>query len=99
VTKRREVRVAESFFDELDLQLSRERGPNGEPSATDFLVVDLPAVVEVFAAEFDSLPESIGGVGSMRMFIGTSTLTNAFVVYGIETSAGVIELIGIELQL
>jgi len=33
------------------------------------------------------------------MFIGTSALAYAFVVYGIETSAGVIELVGIELQL
>jgi len=49
VTERREVRVAESLFDELDLQLGSERGPNGEPSATDFLVVDLPTVVEAFA--------------------------------------------------
>jgi len=99
MTDRREVRVAESFFEDLDLQLGGERGPNGEPSATDFLVVDLPAVVEVFVTEFDSLPETIGGVGSMRMFIGTSALAYAFVVYGIETSAGVIELVGIELQL
>jgi len=45
MTDRREVRVAESFFEDLDLQLGGERGPNGEPSATDFLVVDLPAVV------------------------------------------------------
>ena len=99
MTERREVRVAESLFDELDLQLGSERGPNGEPSATDFLVVDLPTVVEAFVTEFDSLPKTIGGIGSMRMFIGTCALAYAFVVYGIETSAGVIELVGIELQL
>ncbi len=46
---RREVRVADSFFEELDDQLTAERGANGEPSATDFLVIDLPAIVEEFA--------------------------------------------------
>jgi len=99
VTDRREVRVADSFFEELDLQLGSERGPSGEPSATDFLVVDLPAIVEVFAVEFIDLPETIGGLGAMRMFIGTGTLARAFVVYGVETSTGVVELVGIELQL
>lgn len=99
MSRRHEVRVAQSFFDELDLLLGSERGANGEPSATDFLVVDLPAIVEVFATEFDSLAETILGLGSMRMFIGTGTLANAFVVFGIEASAGVIELVGIELQL
>lgn len=98
MTGRREVRVADSFFVELDLQLGSERGPNGEPSATDFLVVDLPAIVEVFAAEFETLPETIGGLASMRMFIATSTLVRAFVVHGIEISIGVVELVGIELQ-
>ena len=73
MTSRREVRVAESLFDELDQQLGSERGSRGEPSATDFLVVDLPAIVEVFATQFDSLPETFGGLGAMRMFIGTST--------------------------
>ena len=43
---RREIRVAESFFDELDSQLGSERGPNGEPSATDFIVMDLPRIVD-----------------------------------------------------
>lgn len=29
-------------------QLGDTRGPNGEPSATDFLVLELPAIVEAF---------------------------------------------------
>jgi len=99
VTDRREVRVADSFFNELDLQLGSERGPSGEPSATDFLVVDLPAIVDVFATQFNALPGMTDGLAAMRMFIGTSTLASAFVIYGIETSTGVVELVGIELQL
>lgn len=41
MSERREVRIAGSFFEELDSQLGPERGPNGEPSATDFIVIDL----------------------------------------------------------
>ena len=35
---RRVVRVSQAFFDQLDEQLPPERGPEGEPSATDFVV-------------------------------------------------------------
>lgn len=41
MTVRREVRVTEQFFEDLDRQLGDERGPTGEPSATDFL--EMPA--------------------------------------------------------
>lgn len=99
MTNRREVRVAESFFAELDAQLGSERGANGQPSATDFIVVDLPVIVEVFATAFDDLPVAIEGLPSIRMFIGTAALVRALVVHGVETSEGVIELVGVELQL
>ena len=39
---RRSVRVDAQFFAELDAQLRELRGPGGEPSASDFLVIDLP---------------------------------------------------------
>jgi len=47
--ERRIVRVSISFFDQLDEQLSTERSAAGEPSATDFVVSELPAVIERFA--------------------------------------------------
>ncbi len=95
---RREVRVTEAFFEELDAQLGSVRGQTGEPSATDFLVIDLPAVVERFASGFDELPEAVEGIASARMFIGSSALVRAFVVHGIETTEGVVELVGVELD-
>lgn len=52
---RREVRVSEEFFRQLDEQLGAARGPDGEPSSTDYLVLELPAVVELFASQFDDL--------------------------------------------
>jgi len=39
VTGRRSVRVDRAFFDDLDRQLGSDRGPNGEPSSTDFIVI------------------------------------------------------------
>lgn len=98
MSERREVRVTESFFEELDAQLGNERGPNGRPSATDFVVVDLRRIVDEFATRFDDLPEALPGVRAARMLIGAGALFSAYVVHGIETSAGVVELVGVELH-
>ena len=92
------VRVAESFFEQLDALLPADRGPNGEPSATDFLVIDLPAIVDQVATEFDDLPEIIEGVPSARMLINTGRLVNQFVVYGLEAPDGSVDLIGIDVE-
>ncbi len=51
-----------SFFDQLDEQLRAERSADVEPSAADFVVKELPAVIERFATDFESLPEVIDGV-------------------------------------
>ena len=99
MTRRREIRVSESFFAELDNQLGAERGPHGQPSATDLIVVDLPEIVEQFAAAFDDLPEATSGVRVIPMLIGSGTLVAAFVVHGIETTEGVVHLVGIEIDL
>lgn len=94
---RREVRVSPTFFDQLDRQLGPDRGPAGEPSATDFLVVDLPSVVERFATFFDALPDAVVGVPQARVLISTGRVVTAFAVYGLLIAGGAIELIGIVL--
>jgi hypothetical protein len=43
---RRIVRVTDAFFEQLDTQLGADRGPQGAPSATDFLVLELPPIVD-----------------------------------------------------
>ncbi len=95
---RREVRVADSFFARLDEQLGNERGADGKPSATDFIVIDLPTVVEQFAVGFDDLAEAIPGVPSLRMFVGTGALVHAYVVQGIQISGDIIELVAIDIE-
>lgn len=95
---RRRVRVAESFFEQLEELLPPDRGPSGEPSATDFLVIDLPAIVDQFATEFDALPEVIEGVPAARMLISVGRLVGRFVVFGLDTADGSIDLIGLDLD-
>ena len=49
------VRVGQQFFTELDAQLDESRGPNGEPSASDCLLIEPPTTAEAFADPFDEL--------------------------------------------
>jgi hypothetical protein len=95
---RRIVRASTAFFEDLDRQLGPDRGPHGEPSATDFLVIEVPAIVEQFATAFETLPEAVEGVAQARMVIGTARLVRAFAVYGLLMSDESIELIGIEID-
>jgi hypothetical protein len=95
---RRIVRASPAFFVDLDRQLGPDRGPHGEPSATDFLVIELPAVVERFATDFEALPEAVEGVAEARMVIGIGRLVRAFAVYGLLMSDDSVELIGIEID-
>ena len=43
----RHVRFTDSFFDRLDGLLPDERGADGSPSATDFLLYELPRIEEL----------------------------------------------------
>ena len=98
MTARREVRATDEFFDDLDRQLGDERGQEGEPSATDFLLMDLPAIIEQFAERFDDLLEVVPGEPTVRVVVGAGILVRAVVVYGVELSDGVVELVGVEID-
>jgi hypothetical protein len=98
VTDRRAVRVTDAFFRQLDTYLASERGPNGEPSTTDFIVLELPPIVERFATDFEGLPEIVEGVPAARMLITSGVLVRAVAVYGIATSNTTIDLIGLTIE-
>jgi len=95
---RRVVRVSPAFFEQLDEQLGTARGEAGQPSGTDFLVIDLPAIVERFATDFEGLPEFVEGVGVARVLVATGRLVRAVAVYGLLVADDSVELIGIELD-
>ena len=98
MTTRRSVRVTEAFFEQLDDVLGPERGDEGDPSATDFIVLELPAIVERFATGFDELPEIVEGLPAGRMLIASGVLVRAVAVFGLLTSDATIDLIGLTLH-
>jgi hypothetical protein len=90
--------VTADFFEAVEQQLPAERGPDGEPSAHDFLAVDLLAIVEHFENDWDKLPELIAGRPDYRQLIGTGRMVYGYVAIGQLASDGAVELVGIQLD-
>ncbi len=97
MTERRTVRATYGFFEDLDRQLGSDRGPNGEPSTTDFQTIELLRVVDRFAEQFDDLPELIPGRSDYRVLLASGVLVRSFNVVGQLVSDGAIELVSIDL--
>lgn len=95
---RRSVRVDAPFFVELDAQLGETRGPNGEPSASDFLLMDLPTIADAFAERFDDFPLMYPDRGDYRYLVTTGRLVRAAMVVGQLVADGSIVLFGIEID-
>ena len=98
MTSRRIVRVTDAFFEQVDDALGLDRGPNGEPSATDSIVLELPSIVERFATDFEGLPEIVEGVPAGRMLITSGVPVRAVAVFGLATSDTTIDLIGVTIE-
>jgi len=96
---RRIVRVDPHFFAELDSQLSESRGPDGEPSASDFLVIDLPTISDAFAEHFDEFPPMYPDRADYRYLVTTGKLVRAVLVVGQLVADGSIVLFSIDIDL
>ena len=98
MSPRRHVRVDSGFFDDLDAQLGTARGPKGEPSSTDFLVLDLPTIVDRFAEDFESLALVYPGRSDYRVLVSTGTLVATSVVIGQLVADDTVVLLGVEVD-
>ena len=96
---RRTVRVDQQFFTELDAQLGETRGPNGEPSASDFLLIELPTIAETFGERFDELLRLYPERDDYRYLVAGGRLVYAVVVVGQLINDDMISLFGIEIDL
>ncbi len=92
------VRVSRAVFEEIDRVLGTARGPHSEPSANDFLTIDLLPIVDVFATRFDELPEVVQGRPDYRVLVSAGVLVRAVAVVGQLTTDGSVELITIKLD-
>ena len=72
----RQVRFTEQFFDRLELLFPTERGVDGTPSVTDFLLLEFPAVRDRLATDFAGSTLATDDP-DIRVFIGAGGLTHA----------------------
>lgn len=93
------VRVDPQFFAELDAQLGETRGLTGEPSASDFLLVELPTLSEVFAETFEELPALYPDRDDYRYLTASGILVRAVTITAQLVSDGSIVLFGVDIDL
>ena len=76
----RTVRFTESFFERLEEILPAERGGDGTPSITDFLVLEVPGLRDGLAADAVRLtrPTSDDGI---RVYLNSGVLIPAVLMY------------------
>ena len=86
------VRLADSFFDRLDALLPSERSSDGAPSATDFLLIDVPRLRDRLAIDFwgSTLPTEDPDV---RVIVAASMLFHAVALYAVELPDGHVEVV------
>ena len=80
MTTNRRVHFSDEFFDRLDSLLPEERGADGTPSVTDFLVFEAPRIRDRLAADMltatmaTSLPD-------VRVYVNTGLMLTGVVAY------------------
>lgn len=90
---RRQVRVAASFFDRLDELLPPERTSTGSPSATDFLMRELPAIIDRLATAYETSTLPVMGEPEIRVIIAAGILIDYMAVYTVLAEDEAIEVI------
>lgn len=76
----RQIRLIEQFFERLEWLLPEERGTDGTPSITDFLVHDLPNVRDRLAEDYERNTLATGDP-DVRVYIGVGALVSRFAIY------------------
>lgn len=95
---RRQVRVTQSFFDRLDELFPEQRGASGEPSATDFLLHEIPAIIDRLAVAFESSTVPVDDDPRVRMLITAGILVEFIAVYVVLAPDDAVELIHLEVD-
>ena len=92
------VRFRQTFFDDLDSLLPDERGSDGRPSATDFLLYELPRLRDQLASDFETNTLAVAGAEPLRVLIEAGTLVRVVAVYALISSDDSVEVIGLDLD-
>lgn len=98
MTGRRQVRVTDQFFDRLDLLLPQERSADGLPSGADFLLHEMPKIIDALAEDHLGVTLPVADVDDVRMLITSGIMVAFIVVYVVVAVDGGIELVSLDLE-
>lgn len=99
MTRRRQVRVAEGFFDQLDRVLPDERTVGGLPSATDFLLYEMPRLIERLATDYEGVTLPVESEPGLRVLITSGILVSHIAVYATVAADEAVDILALELDL
>ncbi len=95
---RREVRVAEQFFDRLDELFPNERSPTGGPSATDFLLHEMPHIIDRLAEDLERSTHEIDGAPTVRTLVTSGSLVRFIAIYVTLAPDGSVSVIWLDID-
>jgi len=99
VTDRRLVRVSQTFFDRLDELLPEERSAEGFPSATDFLLHEIPAIIDRLAVAYEESTTPFVADSDIRVLITAGVFVDLMAVYAVIANDGSVEIIYLEIDM
>lgn len=95
---RRQVQVRQSFFNRLDELLPAERTADGGPSATDFLLHEVPAIVDLLAEDYVRSTLAVEDAPPVRVLITSGVLVPFIAVYAYLRVDDAIEVIYLDID-
>ena len=98
MSERPRVRITRQFFERLDELLPRERTPEGGPSATDFLLHEMPPIIEKLAADFEGTTTPLPNGSTMRALVATGLLVPLLAVYAELADDGSVEAFYLDIE-
>ncbi|MGI8683941.1 MAG: hypothetical protein ACR2MO_02360 [Acidimicrobiales bacterium] len=95
---RRQVRVSPSFFDRLDELLPEERKADGRPSATDFLLHELPSIIDLLATGYERVTLDVEEVPDVRVVVTAGRLLARVAIYVALAGDDAVEVIYLDVE-
>jgi len=98
VSRRRQVRVAPSFFDRLDQLLPDDRSATGVASTADFLLHEIPPLIDLLAQDYEGATLDVPGVPDVRVLIAKGVLVSHLALYVVLPDDDSVEIIYLEID-
>ena len=78
--------------------LPAERSASGAPSTADFLLHEIPPLIDLLAVSYDQITLAVEGVAGVRVLIAAGVLLPYVALYTVLASDGAIEIIYLDID-